>query len=83
MIDTDVTTFAGYLPDVGESPPIVDDRRQHVHTILDPGLWPSTFEEKIVYLADPPGCQFAATFAIQDEVLAALPFGPDSLAGLA
>ena len=83
MINIDVTAFVGYLHDVGKSPLIVGDWRQPVHTVLDPDLWPGTFEENVVYPADPPGRQFAATLAIQDEVSAALPFGPDSRAGLA
>jgi len=80
-IDEETVVLAGYLHDIGRSPLLAGDPRDHnvlsalvlaaeglercaeparrhaIYTVLDPGLAPRTFVEKLVYVADRRGGQ--------------------------
>ncbi len=129
-IDVDAVTLAAYLHDIGRSPLLAGDPREHnelsalilaaeglaacveparrhaIYTVLDPATAPRTLEEKLVYIADRRGGMtvepleeragdtarrhprftgeiaraIPIAMAIEREVFAGLPFGPDELA---
>ena len=131
-VEVEAVALAGYLHDIGRSPLVSGDARDHadlsalilaaeglgglaelvrrhpVYRLLDPALAPRTLEEKLVYVADRRGGQrvetlearlrdtaarnpeFAAeigralgpALALEREVFADLPFGPDELGAL-
>ena len=80
-IDEETVVLAGYLHDIGRSPLLAGDPRDHnvlsalvlaaeglercaeparrhaIYTVLDPGLAPRTFADKLVYVADRRGGQ--------------------------
>jgi HD superfamily phosphodiesterase len=128
-VDIEAIALAAYLHDIGRSPLVVGDVREHnelsalvlaaeglpecvelarrhpVYAVLDPHTAPRTLAERIVYLADRRGGlavltiearaaevaarhpRYAAEIArstpiaraIEREIFAGLPFGPDEL----
>ncbi|HEY3217460.1 MAG TPA: HD domain-containing protein [Candidatus Limnocylindria bacterium] len=129
-IDVETVTLAAYLHDIGRSPLLAGDPREHnelsalilaaegvsecaeparrhaIYTVLDPASAPRTIAEKIVYVADRRGGTKIETIeerakdtaarhpkfaddilravplalALEREIFAGLPFGPDALA---
>ncbi len=129
-VDVDSVTLAAYLHDIGRSPLLRGDPREHnelsalilaaegleacveparrhaIYTVLDPATAPRTLDEKLVYIADRRGGMSIEPLeeragdtarrhpkyadeishaipiakAIEREVFAGLPFGPDELA---
>ena len=129
-LDADAVRLAAHLHDIGRSPLLAGDPREHnelsalvlaaeglaacveparrhaIYTVLDPVTAPRTIEDRIVYVADRRGGmtvlsleeraretaarhpRFAAEIeraiplarALEREVFAGLPFGPDELA---
>jgi HD superfamily phosphodiesterase len=129
-IDVESVTLAAYLHDIGRSPLVKGDPREHnelsalilaaeglaacveaarrhaIYTVLDAATAPRTLEEKVVYIADRRGGMAVEPLearaqdtarrhpkyaeeiaravpiakAIEREVFAGLPFGPEDLA---
>lgn len=129
-VDVESVTLAAYLHDIGRSPLLKGDPREHnelsalilaaeglascveparrhaIYTVLDPATAPRTLDEKLVYVADRRGGmaiepleeragdtarrhpKYAEEIAraipiakaIEREIFAELPFGPDALA---
>ncbi len=129
-VDEEAAVLAAYLHDIGRSPLVAGDAREHnelsalilaaeglaacveparrhpIYAVLDPSTTPRTLEEKIVFVADRRGGQRVEPLeersadtarrhpryaeqiaraiplakAIEHEVFAGLPFGPDELA---
>lgn len=129
-LDAENVTLAAYLHDIGRSPLLRGDAREHnelsalvlaaeglpecveparrhaIYTVLDPATAPRTMADKVVYVADRRGGMTVESIeerardtarrhpryateieravplakAIQREVFAGLPFGPEELA---
>ncbi len=131
-VDVEAVSLAGYLHDIGKSPLLAGEPRDHnelsalvlhaeglpalaeparrhpAYAVSDPRLMPMTLAERIVFYADRRVLmtvvsleermaeqsrraheydslrpeQLRRTLEIERELFAALPFGPDALAGL-
>jgi 5'-deoxynucleotidase YfbR-like HD superfamily hydrolase len=129
-IDIETVTLAAYLHDIGRSPLVAGDPREHnelsalilaaegligcveparrhpIYAVNDPATMPRTMDEKVVFIADRRGGMSVESLeersqdtarrhpkyaediaraipiakAIEREVFAGLPFGPDDLA---